>query len=742
MRSPASTLLADHGAPHDALLASQSTLRELLAPESADWRLRLSARGGDDGDLALLLAICRSADAHAYQVLEHCGVRCAALRRDIIERMRAEGEARLRAPAALATATPPRIRPRRASAGATPSPRASVGRTSRRHRTSDVDEPTPTIEREVEAPRGTVLAGPSTDPGSSLPSARGTANPERKLTPIDARALAPLFGRERELEWLADAMGRRLARAPLLVGPCGSGRSLLASHLAAVLRKPVFRLQAAAYDDGDALEHDLRAIAEQDGIAILDDLDRIASDAPPPCAAVLGQAWPAAVPPLLVVSSPEGRARLSLWLPGVMESVDTLAIRPLEGPALEAAVKHAAPAILAAHGLPLAQDAKLAELTRWADRYLVGLAMPSRALDVLDLACARTRRQGGKEVARKVWLSIVSERSGLPEHRIEAHGDHDLLDLEQRLAERVVGHRDAVATIARLVRRNRAGFGGARPILSALLLGPSGVGKTELAKALAEALFERPDALLRLDMSEYAEPHAVARIVGAPPGYVGHEQGGALSDPMILRPHCVVLLDEIEKAHRDVHQLLLQVFDEGRLTDGRGRLVDFRHAAVIMTSNLGAHALLGTVDGGARMDEQAALEHARNAFPLELWNRIEAPLVMHPLSENERAKICRRLARQSSERLFKERGIRYSLSDAACAHLLGLAGRDPRLGARPLRHLLNREVESTLADAILRGEIRAGTHIEADIELGQVVFYEHDPHGRRPSPRAGARARI
>jgi len=222
-------------------------------------------------------------------------------------------------------------------------------------------------------------------------------------------------------------------------------------------------------------------------------------------------------------------------------------------------------------------------------------------------------------------------------------------------------------------------------------------------------------------MSEYAESHAVARVVGAPPGYVGHEQGGALTDPLLKQPHCVVLLDEIEKAHRDVHQLLLQVLDEGRLTDGRGRTVDFRHAVLIMTSNLGAACLLAEDQAHADSDARA-LEAARAAFPVELWNRIEAPLVLHPLRNAELATICARLVRASSDRLFRERGIRFKLSDRACRHVVGLCGRDAALGARPLRHVLTRVIEARVADAILRGQVRAGMLVEVDVDGEALVL--------------------
>lgn len=748
--SRVSELLGAFGVTPGALLEGRRALHEVLAAEPADWRVRLAARGGSSGPLEELLAMVRSADSHAYQLLENLGVSCTKLRRHIIECMRERAESRSPVGAAArdrGRPASPMGRPRRTpSAAKSPSVRASP-RTAPIER-AQVDAPSPrrASAREDGPPRPAIQPEAATRASSrdvASSDAVGTAHaiprasnerieePRSELRPtrgvrdpINPELLPSLCGRDRDLARLADALGRRTFRAPLLVGAPGSGRTLLACHLARIIDRPMFLLSATEYDDEDGLRRDLQEVSSSKGIAILDDLDRVPSEAAPPFLGALSHAWSTGSPPVLTVVSPEGHGRLGTWLPGAVETMDVLTLDPLRGADLEAAVRSSAPDILSQHGVELASNAKLGELTRLADRYLTGLAMPARALDLLDLACARTVRGGSPLLDRQAWLDIVSERSGLPPSRIEVRGDQDMLDLEARLSERIVGHAEVTSTLARLIRRNRAGFGSNRPVLSALLLGPSGVGKTEIAKALCAALFDREDALVRLDMSEFSESHAVARIVGAPPGYVGHEQGGALTDPLLTRPHCVVLLDEIEKAHRDVHQLLLQVFDEGRLTDGRGRTIDFRHAVVVMTSNLGANVVIEAASqphpsGSVR---EGVLEKARNAFPVELWNRIEAPLVLEPLTGNQMAKICRRLARTSSDRLFRERGVRYGLSDQACEHLVALAGRDPALGARPLRHLLTREVESPIADAILRGQVRAGMEVEAHASGGRILL--------------------
>ncbi|MCB9752857.1 MAG: AAA family ATPase [Myxococcales bacterium] len=720
---PIQELLGEFGVHPRTLLELRGELQRALDPEPADWRVRLAQRGAGKlgvSEFDRLLAIARSADCHAYQLLERAGVPCGQLRKRLIERLRERGTASMH---------------RTDQPGARPRPRLSVGGAHPRMssarelepRDSDDDD-----ELERASPAEQDRAAPSVAETVAETRTRG-------LTAVDAAALPELIGREEILGRLADALLRRAPRPPVLVGAHGSGRTLVARHLARLLRAPVFHLLATDYTSDESLRATLERIARKSGVVIFDDLDRVACDVAPEYLPSLSQAWARSAPPVVTVVSHENLARLASWLPGVHEMLDVIALPDPPEAEGAAAVRAAAPGVLAQHGVALGRGAHLAELARLADHYLAGLAMPGRALDLLDLSCARVLREGGAEVTRAHWLDIVCERSGLPRERVDGREGQVMLDLEGHLARRVVGHAHALETLARLIRRNRAGFSSDRPVATALLLGPSGVGKTEIAKALCDALFDRPDALVRLDMSEYAESHAVARIIGAPPGYVGHEHGGALTDPLLRTPHCVVLLDEIEKGHRDVHQLLLQVFDEGRLTDGRGRTVDFRHAVIIMTSNLGAAQL--SEDASERAGKRArsrratearderrddaVLAEARAAFPIELWNRIEAPMVLRPLTRDELARICGRLVRRSSERLFADRGIRYRLQPAACDWLVDRCGEDAALGARPLRHLLSRQVEAMIAESILRGRVRPGCQLEVALdERGEALTLE------------------
>jgi ATP-dependent Clp protease ATP-binding subunit ClpA len=321
---------------------------------------------------------------------------------------------------------------------------------------------------------------------------------------------------------------------------------------------------------------------------------------------------------------------------------------------------------------------------------------------------------------------VVAKWTGVPVTNIYTEEAEKLLHLEERLHQRVVGQEEAVAAVADAIRRSRSGLADPkRPIGSFLFLGPTGVGKTELAKALAEFIFDDEDALLRLDMSEYQESHTVSRLYGSPPGYVGFDQGGQLTEAVRRRPYQVILFDEVEKAHPEVFNSLLQILDDGRLTDGHGRTVDFRNTVVIMTSNVGTAGLslqagpLGFRPVGRdREDRQAdlknrILEALKQAFRPEFLNRIDEIIVFHRLERAQLRAVVEKMLRDLRTRL-EERRITIELSDAAKDWLLE-RGYDEVYGARPLRRLIQREVENNLARRALAKEVTDGDHVKVDV---------------------------
>ncbi|MDI6872191.1 MAG: ATP-dependent Clp protease ATP-binding subunit [Bacillota bacterium] len=446
-----------------------------------------------------------------------------------------------------------------------------------------------------------------------------------------------------------------------------------------------------------------------------------------------------------------------------------------------------------AHHRVKISDEALQAAVRLSDRYVTDRFLPDKAIDLIDEASSRVRLKALvppeelKEIERKIgethaekeaaikneeferaaklrdseqklqeelkqkkeeWerkksqeigqvgpddiADIVSSWTGIPVKKLAEEEGQRLLRLEEILHQRVIGQDEAIVAVAKAIRRARAGLKDPkRPIGSFIFLGPTGVGKTELARALAEAMFGDEDAMIRLDMSEYQERHTVARLIGAPPGYVGYDEGGQLTEKVRRKPYSVVLFDEVEKAHPEVFNVLLQVLEDGRLTDGKGRTVDFRNTILIMTSNVGARELKRTALGfrttGPKGEIQSyeemkdhVLEELKKTFRPEFLNRVDEIIVFHALTEDEIKRIVNIMIDQFLKRL-KDTGLHVTISDAA-RELLAKKGFDPEYGARPLRRAIEHLVENPLAEEVLQGRFKPGDAVLVDAEEDKVVF--------------------
>jgi ATP-dependent Clp protease ATP-binding subunit ClpB len=336
---------------------------------------------------------------------------------------------------------------------------------------------------------------------------------------------------------------------------------------------------------------------------------------------------------------------------------------------------------------------------------------------------AELHAEGGslltEEVTEEDVAQVVAKWTGIPVSRLMEGEVEKLIQMEGRLHERVIGQDEAIAAVSNALRRSRAGLSDPdRPIGSFLFLGPTGVGKTELAKALAEFMFDSEGAIVRLDMSEYMEKHTVARLIGAPPGYVGYEEGGQLTEAVRRRPYAVVLLDEIEKAHPDVFNTLLQLMDDGRLTDGQGRTVSFTNTVLIMTSNVGSDRIVAeAVDEKIREGIEEVLAAT---FKPEFLNRIDDTVIFHRLSKADIGRIVELQVEQLAGRV-RERGVEIELTDDARA-LLGNLGYDPTYGARPLKRVIQKQLVDKLALRLLEGEFAEGDTVRVDAADGELAF--------------------
>lgn len=631
-----------------------------------------------------------------------------------------------------------------------PRPRSRVGRTVQ----------PPVVESRV-APPPSVLKVSEDDPAEPW-----LLDPDRypwltslgrNLSAEAAReGLDDLVGRERELDQIIDIIGKRRANNPCLLGEPGVGKTAVVEALAkrlvedppsnALAAKIIVELDVGSLLIGTHLRgsfsEKLQGIREEvkdSGRVIIffDELHTLvgagstgdgAQDAANELKAGLARGE---FPCIGATTMDEWKKHVEPDPALTRRFYPVMITEPCAEQAA-AMITHVIDAYAEHHQTAYEPDAVMAACLL-SQRFIVDRHLPDKAIALLDLAGSRASRAGRRKVTREDVGALVAEQAEIPIERVLSSDRARLLELEGQLAEYIVGHADKLARIAEVIRRNAAGFGSQRPQGSFLFLGPTGVGKTETAKILAKLLHGSEEALLRFDLSEFSESHAVARLVGAPPGYIGHDAGGQLTEAMRRRPARVLLLDEIEKAHRDVLQVFLQILDDGRLTDSHGRTVSFSESIIVMTSNLGADLSriarpIGFGDRtapDAEADETstAILESARASLAPELWGRIEERLVFAPLSVDEVREVTRRLAASSSKRLTKERGIEYVLDDTAVDFLVAQGGYDARLGARPMRQVLSRIVEGPIAARILEGRLHADeTVLVSTTERGTLAF--------------------
>ncbi len=566
--------------------------------------------------------------------------------------------------------------------------------------------------------------------------------------------LDPVIGRDGEVEQLIDILNKRRSNNPVLIGAAGVGKTAIIEGLARLMaqREPPPGLEdrtLISLDMGTllcgtqlrgAFQERLMAIktevrkAQGQVILFLDELHTWlgngAGDAGTDAAGELKVALARGELPCIGATTTQEFKRIVDNDPAFDRRFEVIEVKPPSICDSITIIKGIIDRYGDHHHINYQPDA-IEAAVRLSDRYVRERTLPDKAVAVLDRAGSMARRAGKRVVQREDVAEVISRMASVPLERLLMGDRERFLCMEKLLGEKLVGHEESIARIAQVIRRNHAGFGSHRPIGSFLFLGPTGVGKTEAVKVLADFLFGARSAVVRFDMSEYMEQHAVARLIGPPPGYVGFDDGGQLTEALRRHPHQIVLLDEIEKAHPDLLNILLQILDEGRLTDSKGRVVDFSNCVVVMTSNLGAAEAMregrrGTIgfSDGASHDlkqrhasiEKTIVEAARRAFPPELWNRIEERLVFHPLEEEEVAKIAELQLADSAQRLDQEKNIQLDFDASVVPFLIARGGYDPQYGARPMRKTIQQYIEAALSELILRDRLLPGDFARVYVE--------------------------
>ncbi len=575
------------------------------------------------------------------------------------------------------------------------------------------------------------------------------------------RSLDPVLCRDEELERLVEILCRRQKNNPCLIGEPGVGKTALAEALAqriadgrvpALLRgKRLISLDMASLVAGTKYRGDFEErfkglmdelMKDRNTILFIDEIHIVvgagAAEGAIDAASILKPLLARGEVQLIGATTQEEYRRCIQKDAALERRFGRVVVEePSADTALEI-LRGLAPRYERYHGVTLPEET-LRAAVELSVRYLTGRCLPDKAVDLLDEAAAGVRIRWGDDRGRTPAVCpediarVVSRASGVPVSRVNEAQRERLAQLEQRLSDRVVGQPQAVQAVAGAVRRSRTGLReSGRPMGAMLFLGPSGVGKTHLARVLAEHWFGSPQALLRFDMSEYMEAHTVARLLGAPPGYVGHEEGGQLTEAVRRRPYSVVLFDEIEKAHSDLQNILLQILEDGQLTDSNGRRADFRNAIVLLTSNLGARQLAGQTapmgfdrqEAAAERRRQQAIAEAKAYFRPELMGRMDEIVVFHALEEQDLTCIAGQLLAQLEERAAHN-GYRLQHTPELPAALARQA-RSP-YGARELRRTVTRAVEQALADRIASGDAQPGSSFTACLEGERVVLMADAP---------------
>lgn len=565
--------------------------------------------------------------------------------------------------------------------------------------------------------------------------------------------LDSVFGREREISQVIDILGKRRSNNPMLLGDAGVGKTAIVEGLALELvalaktgsrlgKRIVVELEVGRILGGTHLRGSFseRLIAIKDEVKRADGhvivfLDEIhtwmnagAGGDGTDAAGELKTALARGTFPCIGATTHDEFKKFVESDPAFERRFQAVYV---EEPDVDTTVNilHGIRQNYENHHGVTYEDGSLEAVVKLAQRFIHERRLPDKAIGVMDLAGSRAARENRNEITREHIAKVVAELAGIPPERLTQEDKERFLRMEEHIGEQIVGHSDIVSTLSDVIRRNYAGFRSNKPIGSLLFLGPTGVGKTELVKVLADFLFFDRDAMIRFDMSEFLEPHTVSRLIGAPPGYVGFERGGQLTEAVRRRPYQVILFDEVEKAHPDVLNILLQLLDDGRLTDGQGRIVNFADCVIVMTSNLGASALQekrgprigfseGTDSGEGR---NTVISAAQRHFPPELWNRIDERLVFMPLSKAEVAKIAALQLRSSGSRLSDDSGIKLVVSDLVVPWLVANGGWDQEFGARPMRQTIERHVEGAVARLILNGEATRGDTVFVDVHEGNLV---------------------